>query len=271
MSFLFTLLTTLFIPLLVSAHMELIWPIPFNSKFDASYYGNSVDWTNTAPLLTDGSNFPCKHYHLQNHNKVQASYVAGGNYNISLTGYATHSGGSCQISLSYDNGQSFQVLKSMIGGCPLKSNWNFTIPSDAPSKPDALLAWSWFNLIGNREMYMNCVRVSVQGTGHNSTVIRTSPSQRRQKRLAGMQTQKQKRDQKLMTFTGIGIGAFGAYNGSNSTAGFSTLPPMFACDVGNNCTTVEKKEVVFPKLGDVVEYGVDAETPDPGPGFIISS
>lgn len=253
MSSLLYSLNILSLSFLATAHMELIWPIPFNSKFDASYYGNNVDWSNTDPLFSNGSNFPCKNYHLQHQDKVQVAYSAGQSYNISLTGAATHSGGSCQISLSYDNGQSFQVLKSMVGGCPLHNNWNFTVPGDAPSKPDALLAWSWFNLVGNREMYMNCVRVAIQAV--NSTITPVSRIRPRKRQQLAMLARLDP----------------GVKNASNVTTSFGGLPSMFACNVGNGCKTVEKREVVFPMPGPIVEYGVDAVVPDVGPGFVIAS
>ncbi|KAK2750400.1 hypothetical protein FQN57_003880 [Myotisia sp. PD_48] len=110
----------------------------------------------------DGSNFPCKGYHRGGNGRTTASYNVGGSYSISLAGSATHGGGSCQISLSFDNGGSFQVIKSIMGGCPLTKQYSFTIPSGVPSGK-ALLAWSWFNKIGNREMYMNCAPVSIGG------------------------------------------------------------------------------------------------------------
>lgn len=81
---------------------------------------------------------------------------------MTLTGSATHGGGSCQLALSFDNGESFHVIKSMEGGCPLTTTYDFDIPSDAPSG-HALLAWTWFNLVGNREMYMNCADVEIEG------------------------------------------------------------------------------------------------------------
>jgi hypothetical protein len=81
---------------------------------------------------------------------------------MTLAGLATHGGGSCQLSLSYDNGTTFYVIQSMEGGCPLVTTYQFTIPSDAPNG-NALFAWTWFNLIGNREMYMNCADVVING------------------------------------------------------------------------------------------------------------
>ena len=48
---------------------------------------------------------------------------------MTIAGSITHDGGSCQLSLSYDNGVTFKVIQSMIGGCPLVPGYNFTIPS----------------------------------------------------------------------------------------------------------------------------------------------
>lgn len=113
------------------------------------------------PNIYPGSDFPCKGY--QNDPwRATAEYDAGGQYNMTLAGSATHGGGSCQLSLSYDGGATFKVIKSMEGGCPLNTRYDFEIPSDAPSG-HALFAWTWFNLVGNREMYMNCAQVQVNG------------------------------------------------------------------------------------------------------------
>lgn len=55
-----------------------------------------------------------------------------------------HNGGSCQVSLSFDEGKTFTVIKSYIGDCPHASggnqNFEFTIPSSTPSG-QAIFAW----------------------------------------------------------------------------------------------------------------------------------
>lgn len=79
-----------------------------------------------------------------------------------LVGSAPHNGGSCQLSLSYDNGASFKVIKSIIGNCPVQTSWDFTVPTSVPTGEDVLFAWSWINKTGNREMYMNCARVNIE-------------------------------------------------------------------------------------------------------------
>ena len=63
-----------------------------------------------------------------------------------------HGGGSCQLAMSYDNGASWNVIYSIIGGCLVEGlTQDVKIPADAPSG-EALFAWNWFNLLGNREM-----------------------------------------------------------------------------------------------------------------------
>jgi hypothetical protein len=169
---------------LATAHMELSWPYPLRSKFDPQNNSSDIDYSMTAPLLADGvdaypyrcklirnanpefdsvgSNFPCKGYQKDTPFRATTEYTAGNTYNMTLAGSATHGGGSCQLSLSYDNGDTFHVIQSMEGGCPLTSTYDFKVPSDVPNG-NALFAWTWFNLIGNREMYMNCVDVVVSG------------------------------------------------------------------------------------------------------------
>lgn len=112
--------------------------------------------------MSIGSNFPCKGYQKNTPWRATVGYTAGSTYNITLSGSATHGGGSCQLSLSYDKGTTFKVIQSMQGGCPLQSKYNFNVPKDV-ADGNAILAWSWFNLIGNREMYMNCADVSISG------------------------------------------------------------------------------------------------------------
>lgn len=89
------------------------------------------------------------------------------------TGSATHNGGSCQFSISYDQGKTFAVLASIIGGCPIGSQFTIPIPDDLPSASKATFAWTWSNYSGNREMYMNCAIVDVSGS---DTTSYTGPS-----------------------------------------------------------------------------------------------
>lgn len=122
----------------------------------------------TSPLASDGSNFPCKGYQNDRPIAPVITYTPGEQYNMTLAGNTRHDGGSCQMSLSYDNGATFRVIKSMLGGCPLVSTYNFTIPSYAPAG-NALLGWSWQNKVGNRELYMNCAQVTIESSNASRT------------------------------------------------------------------------------------------------------
>ncbi|KIV87213.1 hypothetical protein PV11_02775 [Exophiala sideris] len=223
------------LPLLTSAHMQMSWPYPFRSPLDPAVSYLDADYDNTSPLLADGSDFSCKHYqyvaNYTNANVVKATYYAGNTYNMTIAGTANHDGGSCQLSLSYDNGVTFKVIKSMIGGCPITTTYDFTVPDDAPTSDSAILSWSWFNIVGNREMYQNCARVQ----------ILTNPSSKYRRSI-------QERD-----------------------TTFDDLPDMFVCNVNNNCTTIEGEDVEFPDPGDDVVNGTDDITPATGDGYTLSN
>ncbi|KAF4552738.1 Hypothetical protein D9617_9g025280 [Elsinoe fawcettii] len=157
------------------AHMEMKWPIPFRSKYDARLRAAQIDYNMMAPLSPDGSDFPCKGYEYDTIQGATADFEAGQTYNVSLAGTIMHGGGSCQIAMSYDHGRTFKVIKSIIGGCPYKMNYDFTVPSYAPDGT-AILAWTWQNNVGNREFYMNCAEVQVAGA---------SSSRKRQESVPG--------------------------------------------------------------------------------------
>lgn len=208
-----------------TAHMQLSQPLPIRSPLNKDQKGKK-DYSYTNPLSTSGSDFPCKGY-ADDKFQPTASYKPGGDYKIKLAGSATHKGGSCQIALSYDKGDSFHVIKSIIGGCPLDKEYKFTVPSDAPSG-NALLAWTWFNKVGNREMYMNCAQVTVGGSG--------------------------KRDITEGEIADDQDGNATMHSVDASTS-FKKLPGIFIANVNGpgKCTTEEGKDVNFPKPGPVVE------------------
>ncbi|OGM49722.1 endoglucanase [Aspergillus bombycis] len=178
------------------AHMEMVHPYPLRSQFDPKNDWSNIDYDNTSPLEPNGkshqsprlipyplrgsragpnngfqytgSNFPCRGHHKNTAWRTVANYTAGQSDSMKLAPGNNHHGGSCQISLSYDNGETFRVIESYMGGCPLKLEWDFEIPSFAPSG-QALFAWSWFNIEGNREMYMNCAQVEIEGGSGSAT------------------------------------------------------------------------------------------------------
>ncbi|KAM0237984.1 hypothetical protein ACHAPO_003860 [Fusarium lateritium] len=164
---------------LAQAHMEMISPAPFKSK-ENPHAGSDVDYSMTAPLEASGGNFPCKGYHSLFGTEAGASvadWEAGSQQTMKITGGANHGGGSCQASLSFDKGESWQVIHSFIGNCPAAgtSSFDFKVPSDAPSG-EAIFAWSWFNQIGNREMYMNCAAVTIKGGSKRASAMSNRPA-----------------------------------------------------------------------------------------------
>ncbi|KAL6691541.1 hypothetical protein J3F84DRAFT_386756 [Trichoderma pleuroticola] len=166
-----------------SAHIAMTNPVP---------YGKST--LTNAPLLADGSDFPCKQrdgvYDLQGASNV---YAQGSTQKLSFMGSAVHGGGSCQISVTTDaqpdKNSVWKVIKSIEGGCPAKDQignmgddaaaidpytYDFTIPKELETG-NYTLAWTWFNKVGNREMYMNCAPLSVTGSGGSKDFLNTLP------------------------------------------------------------------------------------------------
>ncbi|RKF60304.1 hypothetical protein OnM2_052057 [Erysiphe neolycopersici] len=199
-------------------------PTPFSASKFAS---------NNGPLLPDGSDYPCKFgYDTEGASNVMP---LGSKQQLSFVGGATHGGGSCQVSITYDAAPSksskFKVIHSIIGGCPARNapgnigtsattedpdKYEFSIPDNLPSG-DAVLAWTWFNKVGNREMYMNCAPVKLTGGGAA------------------------KRDLKNETLIARGMEAYEA------------LPDMFVANIGNGCTTKDNTDLKFDNPGTSVE------------------
>ncbi|KZF20152.1 lytic polysaccharide monooxygenase [Xylona heveae TC161] len=158
-----------------NAHIIMTSPVP---------YGKST--LNNSPLSPDGSDFPCKlRQGAFDTEGADNEMRLGDPQKLEFEGMAVHGGGSCQVSIAYtrnpDKDTKFKVIKSFEGGCParnvdgniqgntpttpLPDKYNFTIPADLQTG-EATIAWTWFNKVGNREMYMNCAPVTL--TGGNS-------------------------------------------------------------------------------------------------------
>lgn len=166
-----------------SAHMVISNPIP---------YGQAS--LNNSPLDASGSDYPCKlRSGTYDTSAGVNTYAAGSSQKLSFKGTAVHGGGSCQISISTDtepNAKSvFKVIKSIEGGCPAKGQtgnmgdsadavdpytYDYTIPKDLAAG-NYTLAWTWFNKVGNREMYMNCAPLVVTGSGGSSSALESLP------------------------------------------------------------------------------------------------
>ena len=162
----------LFLIIQTSAHMLMSEPpsLRYNGNPNT---GSNIDYDLTAPLDTSGSDYPCKNSLSllgTSEAKPVASWEVGAKYQVSIKGGARHGGGSCQLSLSFDQGKNFYVIRSYIGNCPPSQGLlDFMLPSDTPESEEAIFSWTWFNKIGNREMYMNCAVVSISSSATNDT------------------------------------------------------------------------------------------------------
>ncbi|USW51749.1 hypothetical protein Slin15195_G050680 [Septoria linicola] len=165
----------------VNAHMVITSPVPYG-----------VDSLNNSPLEPDGSDFPCKQrsgvYDISTTNEIPV----GVPQKLSFKGGATHGGGSCQLSVTLDKNPNknsqWKVIHSILGGCPNSDAGNangsptyngnptfeYSMPQGMPNG-EYTMAWTWFNKIGNREMYMNCAPIKVTGGADNNDVLETLP------------------------------------------------------------------------------------------------
>lgn len=143
-----------------NAHMQLSWPYPLHSTFNPKTPENAKEYSMTSPLLAGGT-YPCKGFI---NNPAGSPYMdsvvtwkAGQAINVTVAGSATHLGGSCQFSMSYDQGATWNVIQSYMGGCLTDSTTiDVDIPSEAPSG-DALFSWTWFNHAG-KSLAAECTR-----------------------------------------------------------------------------------------------------------------
>ncbi|KAG0209300.1 hypothetical protein BGX28_010403 [Mortierella sp. GBA30] len=91
---------------------------------------------------------------------------------------ARHGGGTCEFSLSYDNGNSFYRIAKYTKTCPDSYfDWPVKIPKDIPScteKGKCLFVWTWTaNTV--TQFYMNCADISLEGAGTGGPPKGTSP------------------------------------------------------------------------------------------------
>lgn len=150
------------------------------------------------PLNADGSNFPCHGVALPVRGGQQLT--AGSLFELKLDigadgeNNAVHGGGSCQLAITYDttvekvrDPNNWHVIYSIQGGCPANAagnldkavycetagqsecvnTWEVRLPNGLKSG-HAIMSWTWFNVIGKRELYQNCANVNiVGGTGED--------------------------------------------------------------------------------------------------------
>ncbi|ORY00942.1 putative endoglucanase precursor, partial [Basidiobolus meristosporus CBS 931.73] len=148
---------------LAVAHMEMVQPPPRHSRYNPTWSAEP-DYNMVSPL----SVYPCKGY---GKGGVVQTVKAGDSVQVQISGSAPHGGGHCQFALSYDEGKTFAVLETIYSDCLFPStNYSVGIPVSAGSSKNAIFAWAWINKIGNREYYMNCADLEIQGTDNGHVV-----------------------------------------------------------------------------------------------------
>lgn len=173
-----------FLPM-IEAHLAMV---------NAGVYGGGDP---LPPLEENGSNFPCTLSDFSSSDGEGPTLNPGQGAQIQLKGTAVHGGGSCQVSITYDQPPNknsvWKVMKSWQGACPIEHPGNLPLPPDGQplsntlpplgyTVPDGLpsgkatIAWTWFNRIGNREMYMRCHRATIGGSGGDKAALDKLPN-----------------------------------------------------------------------------------------------
>lgn len=258
-----------------NAHVEMIDPPPFESQFNKLVSNPKFDLN--SPLGgNSGLSFPCGGRQASG---SVASY-APGEHTIKLRGGAVHGGGSCQVSLAFGN-DDFRVITSLEAGCPSGAfagnaadaqqeyTIPFTIPADAKAG-EATLSWSWFNKIGNREMYMNCATITIEGSGTSTLGDRPSIFKANVPgvdcaTVEGVDTIFPSPGNVVVNGGGNPGAPVGA--GCGSSSGGSTPPPAFTVSVPGQNLVGTKTEITTPTTLAKVTTAPPAviTTPAPAP------
>ncbi|OOQ88580.1 hypothetical protein PEBR_12744 [Penicillium brasilianum] len=253
-----------------SAHMQMSKPYPIRSPLNKDS-NEQKDYSYNNPLNPSGADYPCKGY-ANDAFQSQASYSPGQTYELELDGSATHSGGSCQLALTYDRGKTFKVIESMLGECPISQKYEFAIPSDAPAG-EALLAWTWFNKVGNREMYMNCAMVTIGGSASSGNKTQSTTTNGKNshgknfhgakmmgKHMASEEMKHLNHPPMEHTMERRDTADTTVMTDKSKTAAFDSLPELFVANVAQTggCVTIEGEEVDFPLPGPNVVGKIDS-------------
>ncbi len=201
-----------------AGHIHMINPTPITAIENPNSVG-VIDYDINSPLASM-ADFPCKgalQYLGQSQGASVATWAQGSSQAATIGQGASHNGGSCQLSLSYDGGATFKVVKSFIGNCPVAGgSLPFTVPADAPTG-EAVFSWSWNNHSGNREFYQNCAVVTVTGAAGARARRQVAEVARRQ------------------------------------DVAFADRPDIFVANIGSGWCIDEGVDLVYPEPGPDVE------------------
>ncbi|KAF9095281.1 hypothetical protein BGX29_009120 [Mortierella sp. GBA35] len=166
-----------------TAHMALLYPTPRGGYGTKQYNGRihtfigykDSKWT---------QRFPCGGYAPGPVTKMKAGQIINVRFLASSMNakqiktqpkptssskqisQARHGGGTCEFSLSYNNGRTYHLIGRYTKTCPdAYYQWPVRIPKNAPSckgKNKCLFVWSWTaNILP--QYYHNCADISLDG------------------------------------------------------------------------------------------------------------
>ncbi|KAI8318875.1 hypothetical protein GQ54DRAFT_320857 [Martensiomyces pterosporus] len=169
----------------VAAHMTFIKPCarftPYGNNCPAPPSPLDWDYDMTSPIGSEGSQVMPLCRYTQTYNTPTETWTPGTSVTINfyqqdVTG---HYGGHCEFSISYDGGSTFVVLKQVLQYCfyngpstsdvPQVFSYNVDLPANLPGSNHAVFAWTWVNASGNREYYMNCADIAINGPAGSLT------------------------------------------------------------------------------------------------------
>ncbi|KAJ1976509.1 hypothetical protein H4R35_002674 [Dimargaris xerosporica] len=130
------------------------------------------DYNIMSPISTFGNPDPMPLCRGAPKGAAKSTFKAGDTVMMEFDNNAIHGGGHCEFSISVDD-KTFVALKTIVKECFIDSNGlniPVKIPDNAPTLKDATLAWTWVNAEGNREFYMNCMDVDIEGVAGGQIV-----------------------------------------------------------------------------------------------------
>lgn len=152
------------------AHIEVWRPPPRESPNSKIYQRlKRVDYVNMGPTSSITVGFNQGFCKGKKRGPIVQKVKAGKNLRVDLKDNASHKGGHCEFSVSYDE-KNWVSLRTIKYNCLLRGfSFNVPIPKTMPNGR-VVLAWTWINREGNREFYMNCIDLEITGGRTRGTV-----------------------------------------------------------------------------------------------------
>jgi hypothetical protein len=181
-------------------HLIMIEPHPYNLDTEPLYQ--------TWPLKAGSLPFPCQNRYSAI--EEMTNITAGQAQTVRFWTRAPHGGGSCQFSIGYGypppaDPRDWHVVHSIVGDCPARAAGNLeTLELDPHQRENgrqcgddtgvecvrqyevaiprgmlngqATFSFTWFNKIGDREMYQSCSPVFISGGGEDEAFVDGLPA-----------------------------------------------------------------------------------------------